>query len=257
MTTTRIFNRFRPHETGTVVTYDAEAKMLRYMRDEGGESCLALQTGLDFDTTTLLPGARVRLQIGKMTNHSSTMRGGARYYRYGNRTVRQQMYTGCECISAIAHIVPKVSLLGLRAMEHYFGPQDAADHLRHYGACASTLQTEINHGNGSRYRLSTRSIEIRISKGVLHAGTKLHEHLDLNMYGLVFPAGDLPESVATALIGRPFSTIVAHPAIMDDDLVIERLHDHGTGSWTAFPCDVHLTVDQAIARLFPPLAKAA
>lgn len=250
----RLFNRFRHHAMVTVVSYDDEKRRLTYDPDKGAAGCRdRLQAGLDFDASDLKPGARLRIQYGEATRWTSTMHGGYRRLVSGGRSFNGHVLTGTRCINAIAHPNPRVTLLGLRAMEHVLGAEETAFHLGHFTRDASSLQTEIDE------KATGKALSLRIEKGVLRADAVLlrEPHLKIGNGFVQVRCGDLPETLVNALIGQHVGALVDHPALRDDEFTIERRHVDCSNS-NFFLASTVLTVDEALARLRPAaLPKAA
>lgn len=250
----RLFHRFRQHETVTVVSYDREKRKLTYDIEGGaGGLCDRLQAGMDFDCTTLQAGVRLRLQYGETTRWTSSMAGGTRRLVIGGRTYIHQIHAGSRCISAIAHVQPRVTLLGLRAMEHILGPDETARHLADFAKDGSSLQTEIDE------KQVGKPLWMRIENGILRAGAVLMRDPLLRIEnGFVqVRCGDLPETLVNALTGEHVGALVDHPALRDTEFVIDRHHANGDLSHFFLDRTV-LTIDEALIRLRPiPLPKAA
>ena len=253
--TTRLFQRFRAHREGTFVSYDAENKALTW-RPDGSPGAVEdwVQHGLEIDLESIEPGTRLRVQDGEMTRHSSDMRGGRRWLPTGVRGAlrEESIYTGYGCISAIAYPVPTVSLMALRLLDAVFLPGIAGTHLRHFAQGASTRQTSLT------IRTNRWDLTLRIRNGRLTASRRLSNSLTVEEDRICFDAEGVPDTVLTALCGGPVRNLVGHAALVDDDLVIDRITrtTTDTRAW-AHLVPVALTPDEAIARLRPATAAAA
>jgi hypothetical protein len=251
----RLFNRFRAHRSGTFISYDHETRTLTWRPDGSpGKVDDWIQHGLDIDLENIAPGTRLRVQDGEINNESSNMRGGRRWLAIGPRgSLREtSIYTGYACITAIAHPQPRISLVALRLLERVFLPHVVPVHLRHFGEAASTRQTELT------VRTNRWDLDMRVRNGRLTAMRRLSNSVTVDEDKVAFDCEGMPDTLISALPGRPLRDLVRHPALMDDDLVIDRV-THSTMDTRAW-AHIHpvaLTPDEAIARLSPPVALAA
>lgn len=248
----RLFNRFREHVVATVVSYDATKRLLHYDVEDASGCSDRLQSGMDFDASSLTPGARIRMQYGETTNWTSSSQGGLRMMMIGKRKISRQIYTGYRCINAIAYVQPRVTLLTLRVMEQMLGAEATAEHLADFARDASSLQTEIDE------KATGLPLWFRVERGILYGGATIQKDptLQVDRNTVLVTCGDLPETLLNALVGSHIGQVVDHPMLRDEEFVIDRTQPNG--SMVRFDLDrTVLTIDDAIGRLRFPLPKAA
>ena len=210
----RIFHRYRPHETGTFVAWE-DSKRIVYRRDDGREVKWRLQTGLDVDKTDYRPGMAIGVQLGEMTRQSSHAHGGTRRNHRG-RII--DAYVGYACVSAISLPRPRLHRMTLRLMEHELGAEATLEHLRHWAAGASSLQTRIEVPGPTRRSIS---MVLTISRSLLCAERGIAPGARV-MGGAINMTATLPDAVVAALPGRPVGAVVDHPVFADRDLVVSE-----------------------------------
>jgi len=253
MTVKRIFNRFRPHVSGTVTGHSPGWDSLSYVDDAtGSEHTHHIQAGLDIDRAVLTPGTRVRLQFGEMTRWTSAMNGGTQCFRIGGKVVTHERLVGHRCIAAIGHDNPRVTLMALRTMEHVFGAAATRAHLAHYAQGASTMQTAIEE-------IATGAdISFRIEKGVLSCRAKIGSRpsFEVRYDGLYIACGDLPETVLAALGGQRADRLLDHPMLKDAETIVTEVSGGGDRRLVRTN-RILLTMEEAFARLREPRSRAA
>ena len=254
--TTRLFHRFREHETVTFLGFKREGRRMSYRDSCGRELSHPVQAGLEIDFDAIAPGTPLRVQFGEATNWTSSMMGGGRYLKVGNRHMQIQAYTGCHCVTAIAHPDPRVPLVAALAMAHGFGPEVAADHLRYFGDGASTLQTRYEYPK-ERWSRRSKSLPVgmRNEKGVLMVSAELGEGVRLSDRFVVLTGRQLPAAVLEALPGRAASSVVSHPILDHPDIVVAEAGTTPDGLSIRLDLDCPmLTPTEAIAVLPAPPA---
>lgn len=207
-----IFNQFNPHDEVEVLDVDHVLDMLTFRSlSDGARSRLPMRCG-NFGRSTLREGCRLPVQYGVITANEAM----------GDRSRRAGIRKGDRKISAMRHLSPRITPLGLSLMRWALGDRLCAAELERYQAQAATTQTETSFTG----RRSQSWVTLSLSGGCITPSEVEIGGAKLSVQGVHVPVA-IPDTLLAAMVGRDVGSVIGHDALASGGRINRATNNNG------------------------------
>lgn len=209
-----IFNGFNAHDDVEILWADHVLGMLSFKStSDGRRHTLPMRCG-SHSRSALQEGRMLPVQYGTITAAEAT----------GDRARQAGIRKGDRKISAIRHLSPRITPLGLSLMRWALGDELCAAELARYRSRAATTQTEALF-TGARSRTPVR---LALGGGCITPSEVEIGGARLSVQGVHVATGAIPDTLLAAMIGRDVGAVIAHDALLSGGRISQATNNAGT-----------------------------